>query len=226
MTAIMRRTVRGSAATLGALAVVAGTAACGGLIPGGDEEGEAPPPASEEQPEEDAGSEDEGATEDEGAAEDGDAAESDPGSAEDEPADTEDPGAAEGEGDDAAAGGEDAAGEPLAEGDLTAVGDRYYEFLEAAAGGDGAAACGLITNPNTGQPLEGGTLDACAQGFENKAESQGIDPSIMDSLDRSMVEGVDNGDGTAGVTMMGQDAGVTFVKADDDTWYIDGGEFL
>ncbi|MDN5599142.1 MAG: hypothetical protein L0G52_01240 [Brachybacterium sp.] len=40
MTSSMRRTVRGAAAGMGALAIIAGTAACGDLLGGGDEEGD------------------------------------------------------------------------------------------------------------------------------------------------------------------------------------------
>ncbi|MGO1505890.1 MAG: hypothetical protein ACTH0H_08340, partial [Brachybacterium sp.] len=53
MTSIMRRTVRGAAAGLGALAIVAGTAACGGLL-GGDAE-EDSPSVEEQDPAQDEG---------------------------------------------------------------------------------------------------------------------------------------------------------------------------
>lgn len=191
MTSIMRRTVRGTAATLGALAIVAGAAACGGL-PGGDEE------------------KDDSTTVEEGSSEDGPDSEDDASEAD---------GTAAEEGQDAEAGS-------LSEDDLTAVGDRFYEFLEAAAEADGDAACALVMNPATDAPLGDAERGACAQGFEERAEAQGIDPAIFDVIDRSMIEGVDNGDGTAGITMLGEDGGFTFVEADDGQWYIDGNDFL
>ena len=71
MTSIMRRTVRGAAAGLGALAIVAGTAACGGLL-GGDAE-EDSPSVEEQDPAQDEG--------EDGADEEADPAETEEGSA-------------------------------------------------------------------------------------------------------------------------------------------------
>lgn len=227
MTSIMRRTVRGTAAGLGALAIVAGTAACGGLIDevtggdGGDD------PTVEEQDPADEGtdedaegtdteSDDSGATEDGTDTEDADDDADDAGDAED----SEDAGDAADTGDESASGGE------LSEEDLSAVSDRYYEFLQATVEGDGEAGCGLLLNPYTDAPLEGGALEACAEGFSSAAKEEGMDESLLDMIDPSMIEGVDNGDGTAGVTMMGQDGGVVFVKGDDGKWYIDGSDFV
>ena len=118
MTSIMRRTVRGAAAGLGALAIVAGTAACGGLL-GGDAE-EDSPSVEEQDPAQDEG--DDGADE-----------EADPGE------DTE-------AGDDAETGddadNDDAGGaETLGEEDLTKAGDRFYAFFEAIGNEDPEAAC-------------------------------------------------------------------------------------
>ncbi|MGO1227468.1 MULTISPECIES: hypothetical protein [unclassified Brachybacterium] len=216
MTSIMRRTVRGTAAGLGALAIIVGAAACGG----GDAE-TTDPAVSEEEPAEEEGE----------PAEEADPAETEEDGGEastDEGTDSEGDEAAAGEGDDAAAGeGDDAtAGEALSEEDLTAVGDRYFEFLQAAAQSDGTAACALILNPLTDEPLEGTVLEQCAIGFEGEAGAEGVDPSMFDALDRSMFEGVDNGDGTAGVSVMGQDGGMTFLKADDGQWYIDGSDYI
>ena len=228
MTAIMRRTVRGTAATLGALAIVAGAAACGGLT-GGDEETDDSTTVEEGSSEDGPDSEDDAseadgtaAEEGEGAAEEGaEAAEEAESAAEEEAED-----ASDADGDTSAEEGEDAEAGSLSEDDLTAVGDRFYEFLEAAAQADGDAACALVMNPATDAPLGDAERGACAQGFEERAEEQGVDPAIFDVIDRSMIEGVDNGDGTAGITMLGKDGGFTFVEADDGQWYIDGNDFL
>lgn len=228
MTSIMRRTVRGTAATLGALAIVAGAAACGGL-PGGDEEKDDSTTVEEGSSEDGPDSEDDAseadgtaAEEGEGAAEEGaEAAEEAESAAEEEAED-----ASDADGDTSAEEGEDAEAGSLSEDDLTAVGDRFYEFLEAAAQADGDAACALVMNPATDAPLGDAERGACAQGFEERAEEQGVDPAIFDVIDRSMIEGVDNGDGTAGITMLGKDGGFTFVEADDGQWYIDGNDFL
>lgn len=69
MTSTMRRTVRGTASALGALAIIAGASACGSLLGGGDE-GEKS--TSEEQPAEGEGSDEETTTD--SAAEGDDAA--------------------------------------------------------------------------------------------------------------------------------------------------------
>lgn len=228
MTSIMRRTVRGTAATLGALAIVAGAAACGGLT-GGDEEKDDSTTVEEGSSEDGPDSEDDAseadgtaAEEGEGAAEEGaEAAEEAESAAEEEAED-----ASDADGDTSAEEGEDAEAGSLSEDDLTAVGDRFYEFLEAAAQADGDAACALVMNPATDAPLGDAERGACAQGFEERAEEQGVDPAIFDVIDRSMIEGVENGDGTAGITMLGKDGGFTFVEADDGQWYIDGNDFL
>lgn len=200
MTSIMRRTVRGTAAGLGALAIIVGAAACGG---GETETTE--PAASEEKP-----------AEDEGEPAEADPAEEDGGEA------STDEGEGDASADEEGADEGDAAGEPLSEEDLTAAGDRFFEFLQAAAGADGETACSLITNPLTDQPLEGKDRDACVTSFSESTGQAGVDPAMADMMERSMIEAVDNGDGTAGITLMGTDAGLSVLKADDGQWYVDG----
>lgn len=220
MTAIMRRTVRASAATLGALAIVTGTAACGGLL-GGDEESDGDTTTTEEESTSDAEEEADDDMAEQGSESGDDTASEEDGADED---------SSDAEGMDEDSSGDDAddaaSGEPLSEDDLTAVGDRFYEFLEAAANTDGEAACSLVSHPTTGEPLSGPELAGCIEGFESEAGEQPIDPSMMDALDRSMIEGVDNGDGTAGVELLGEDGGVVFIKGEDGQWYIDGSQFL
>src|SRR5699024_1033230 len=168
---IMRRTVRGTAAGLGALAIVAGTAACGGILGGEDEAG-----AGTEETQQEGGSsgtegEDTGAEEDAGESSDSADTEESADSETSEDAETSE--GAEDAADDAAGASEEAgdgAAEALSEDDLTAVGDTYYEFLEAAAASDGEAACSLITNPDTDEPLKSGEVKLCAEGFEGGAE--------------------------------------------------------
>lgn len=205
MNSIMRRTVRGAATGLGALALIAGASACGAIgdLVGGGDEGDDP---SAEQPAEDEGSESE-----DGASE----------GADEESAGGEDADAEESEGDDAAGG--DAEAGPLSEEDLTASGDRALEFVKAAAAGDAATACSLALDPTTGSGMSGGSLDACVSGFEETAGEEGteLDPSIADAIDRSMIETTDNGDGTAAVSMMGSEAGISMIQGDDGQWYVD-----
>lgn len=243
MTSTMRRTVRGTAAGMGALAIIAGTAACGDLLGGGDDEGDGGTGTEETQ--EESGESEEGESEESaddsaeseetGSGDEADADDEAEGageSAEEEAEDgvedaddsTDDAGAEEGDSEES--GDDTASGEALSEEDLTAVGDLYEVFLQALGENDGEAACALITNPMNGEPLEGTMLSECAEGFEDEGQSAGVDPELLDSLDRSMIEGVDNGDGTASATLMGTDVGFTFVKADDGEWYIDGSQFV
>ena len=213
MNAIMRKSVRGSAAGLGALAIIVGASACGTIsdLAGGGDGGDDP---AAEEPAEDEGAEGEGA-EEEGAEGEGAGAEED-GAAEDAGGESSDGGAAGEE----TEGGEAGA---LSGEDLTAAGDQGLAFLKAAASGDGEGACAVVLDPTTGNGMSGSTLEACAAGFEGKAEEEGatFDPSAAEALDRSMIEATDNGDGTAGLTMMGTDAGVTMVKGEDGKWYVD-----
>lgn len=213
MNAIMRKSVRGSAAGLGALAIIVGASACGTIsdLAGGGDGGDDP---AAEEPAEDEGAEGERA-EEEGAEGEGAGAEED-GVAEDAGGESSDGGAAGEE----TEGGEAGA---LSEEDLTAAGDQGLAFLKAAASGDGEGACAVVLDPTTGNGMSGSTLEACAAGFEGKAEEEGatFDPSAAEALDRSMIEATDNGDGTAGLTMMGTDAGVTMVKGEDGKWYVD-----
>lgn len=208
MNSIMRKTVRGTATGLGALALIAGASACGAIgdLTGGGEGGD-DPSAEQPAPEGEAseGGESEGSdTESEGS--------------EDEGAEgSESEGA---EGDDAAGGSE---GEPVAEEDLTTAGDRAFEFVKAAASGDAEGACALALDPTTGSGMSGSNLESCVAGFEKSAEEAGteFDPSVADALDRSMVETSDNGDGTAAVSLGGVDAGFAMVQGDDGKWYVD-----
>ena len=223
MNSIMRKTVRGTATGLGALALIAGASACGAIgdLAGGGEGGDDP---SAEQPaeegEESEGGESEGG-ESEGSESEGEDAEGAEGS-ESEGSEGESEST---EGDDAAGGSE---GEPVSEEDLTTAGDRAFEFVKAAASGDAEGACALALDPTTGSGMSGSSAESCVAGYEESAEEEGtaFDPSIADALDRSMVETSDNGDGTVAVSFMGEDAGISMVQGDDGKWYVNSAELI
>ncbi|GAP77277.1 MULTISPECIES: hypothetical protein [Brachybacterium] len=213
MNSIMRKTVRGTATGLGALALIAGASACGAIgdLAGGGEGGDDP---SAEQPAEEGGESEGG--ESEGAGSEGaEGSESEGSEGESEST----------EGDDAAGGSE---GEPVSEEDLTAAGDRAFEFVKAAASGDAEGTCALALDPTTGSGMSGSSAESCVAGYEESAEEEGtaFDPSIADALDRSMVETSDNGDGTVAVSFMGEDAGISMVQGDDGKWYVNSAELI
>ncbi|OFT58046.1 hypothetical protein HMPREF3159_08065 [Brachybacterium sp. HMSC06H03] len=221
MNSIMRRTVRGTATGLGALALIAGASACGAIgdLTGGAEGGDDP---TAEQPapegEESEGGESEGSdTESEGSESEGAEVSESEGA---EGADTESEDAEGSEGEDAAGGSD---GEPVSEEELTAAGDQAFEFVKAAATGEAETACSLAMDPTTGSGMSGSSLESCVAGFEESAEEAGteFDPSVADALDRSMVETSDNGDGTAAVSLGGMDAGFAMVQGEDGKWYVD-----
>lgn len=206
MTSIMRRTVRGTAAGLGALAIVAGTAACGGLLEGDD--GGDGPAAEQEDPAE-------------GEGEDGADEEADPAETQQDEAEAEADADGTGEtGDDSegdSAEGDDAAAE-LTEDDLTAAGDRFYAFLEAMGEGDPDTACSLVIDHETGEPAAGAGLEKCKQSYEEMLGDD-FDPSIMSAVEREMIEASDNGDGRAEILALGESTGM-FMENVSGEWYI------
>ncbi|MGO2819167.1 MAG: hypothetical protein ACTIA5_00070 [Brachybacterium tyrofermentans] len=80
----------------------------------------------------------------------------------------------------------------------------------------------MIYDPSTkGAPSEE-FLTGCAPGLEAGFEQQGLElqPGMFDAIDASMIELADNGDGTAAVSMAGQEMGMNVIKADDGEFYI------
>ncbi|MGP9536887.1 hypothetical protein ACT3SP_02695 [Brachybacterium sp. AOP43-C2-M15] len=230
MTTIMRRTVRGASAGLGALAIIAGTAACGGLLDG--DEGQGGDDPAVEEPADD-GAEENGAgddgTENDGAEDDGAAGESDTDTDDTDSdgtdsVDTDSDGTEEGDEGAAAGGDDDAAGGSLSEDDLTAAGDRFMEFFEAIGEEDAEGACELLIDPDTGAPAEGSGLERCAAEFE-KGLGEDFDPSLVSVIDRAMIDAVDNGDGTAGITLMDEPSDMTMALVDGEWYLVVEGDF-
>lgn len=218
MNSIMRRTVRGTATGLGALALIAGASACGAIgdLTGGGEGGDDPSaeqPADEEDGGESEGGEPEGA-ESEGSAEDGESSEGD-GASTDESEDAEGDDA----GGDTSEGGDEAAG-PISEEELTTAGDRFYAFFEAIGAQDPEGACRLVIDYDTGEPAEGDGLQTCVDSFDEEFGGD-FDPSAVDAIERSMIGAEDNGDGRASITMLDEPADMYMKKADDGQWYIE-----
>lgn len=208
MNSIMRRTVRGTATGLGALALIAGASACGAIgdLTGGGEGGDDP---SAEQP-----ADEEDGAESEGSAEDGESSEGD-GASTDESEDAEGDDA----GGDTSEGGDEAAG-PISEEELTTAGDRFYAFFEAIGAQDPEGACRLVIDYDTGEPAESEGLQTCVDSFDEEFGGD-FDPSAVDAIERSMIGAEDNGDGRASITMLDEPADMYMKKADDGQWYIE-----
>lgn len=198
MNSIMRRTVRGTATGLGALALIAGASACGAIgdLTGGGEGGDDP---SAEQP----------ADEEDGESSEGDGASTD----ESEDAEGDDAGG------DTSEGGDEAAG-PISEEELTTAGDRFYAFFEAIGAQDPEGACRLVIDYDTGEPAESDGLQTCVDSFDEEFGGD-FDPSAVDAIERSMIGAEDNGDGRASITMLDEPADMYMKKADDGQWYIE-----
>lgn len=216
MTSTMRRTVRGTAAGLGALAIITGASACGSLLGGGDG-GDGEKTTTEEQPAEGDGSDK--------ATEEATTAEEEASGAAEGVASAEESAAAEGETSaeeattDAAAEGDDAAaGEALSDEDITAASERFVDFIHVLDDGDPVAACAFVVNPATGEPMTGDEATACGDGLAPSME--GLEPGSMDVIDASMIEATDNGDGTVGITMGGTDFPYSMTKGSDGEWYV------
>lgn len=210
MNTIMRRSVRGAAIGLGALALVLGASACGGTddVAGGDEGGNEP---AAEEPAEGQGGEDaegadaevEGAEEESAEEESAESAPSEEGDAAEESAEDE---------------GADTAEEPLAQSDLDAATDRFMELVTHLDDGDSEAVCSFFIDPTTGEPLEGETLTECAE--LGGAELQGLESNALDAVEESGLDVIDNGDGTVSVSMDGREFPMPLVEADDGEWYL------
>ena len=211
MTTIMRRTLRGAATGLGALAIVAGASSCGSLLGGGDDGSE--DPAGEEQPagegEDGAGAEDEGADaaagEGDDAASDGDDAATDQGGED---------AATDGGGDDAASGTE------VTEEDLGAAKQQVLTFFEALGDHDAEAACSVMLDPSTGEPASGDGLAACVEELDASGQMEQFSPEVVDMITEDVLEAEGNDDGSITISAAGTELGME--KADDGTWYIAG----
>jgi hypothetical protein len=209
MNSIMRRTVRGAATGLGALALITGASACG-MLGGGDEGGEEP---SVEQPAEDDGADDGAEGEESEGSEDAESSED--GESEGEDATTEDESDASGTDEDAA--GDEAAG-PVDQAGLDAASQRFVDFIQVMDDGDGEAACAFFIDPTTDEPVAGETLTQCGEMIAPQMEA--FEPGSMDIVDVSMVEATDNGDGTVGISLGGSEFPYSMSQGEDGEWYM------
>ncbi|MCS6710724.1 hypothetical protein JSY14_01310 [Brachybacterium sp. EF45031] len=111
--------------------------------------------------------------------------------------------------------------EPLSDQDLEAAKTRLLEFLQTADDGEWEQACQMMMTPE-GRTLSDAELAGCAAGAKAEVGSD-LQPGTFDSLDTSMMDAEDNGDGTATVSVGGQEFPVKLRKGPDGQMYLDSG---
>lgn len=118
-------------------------------------------------------------------------------------------------------GGGEAAGSPFSDEQLEAASQRFVEGLQLLDDQDWDAACALVLDPTTGTAPEGERLQECADGVEPALASYSelLVPGRFDVIDTSMVEAVDNGDGTVSLSLLGEPLDIPMVQGDDQEWY-------
>ena len=118
-------------------------------------------------------------------------------------------------------GGGQAAGSPFSDEQLEAASQRFVEGLQLLDDQDWDAACALVLDPTTRTAPEGERLQECADGVEPALASYSelLVPGRFDVIDTSMVEAVDNGDGTVSLSLLGEPLDIPMVQGDDQEWY-------
>lgn len=224
MNAILRKSVRSSAALAGTLALALSLAACGG---GGstDDAADKPAETQEETTEpSDAGGEDE--ADSASADEIGDAVEDEGDDVSDDSADDDSDDAVEGDDSAADDGNDSDESDDAKGGDLDAATQKEVEkqvfvMFDAFADNDAKAVCGMIMDPTTGKAATGAGLDACAEGIDQSGQMDSITKDQVKLLKKhsEVFEYTADGDDvTVSVPDTGQE--LTFTQGDDGKWYM------
>ena len=118
-------------------------------------------------------------------------------------------------------GGGETAGSPFSDEQLEAASQRFVEGLQLLDDQDWDAACALVLDPATHAAPEGERLQDCVDGVEPAlaSSSELLVPGRFDVIDTSMVEAVDNGDGTVSLSLLGEPLDIPMVQGDDQEWY-------
>ncbi|WP_151904713.1 hypothetical protein [Brachybacterium ginsengisoli] len=111
---------------------------------------------------------------------------------------------------------------PFSRDELDAASARFVDILQVLDDGDWEAACGMVLDPTTGAAPEGDRLQECVDGVESElgGRSDLVDPGAFDSMDASMVEAEDTGDGTVALSVLGNDLDIPMAPGDDGRWYL------
>ena len=137
----------------------------------------------------------------------------------------------EGDGEDSTAPGparpedprSDGGGEsPFDQEELDAASQRFVDLLQVIDDQDWEAACGMVLDPRTGTAPEGARLEECADRVESvfAERTEPLAPGAFDALDATMVEAVDEGDGTVSLSVLGDVLDIPMVQGRDGLWYL------
>lgn len=206
MNAVMRRVVRRTSLGLGALALAAGAAACGG--DNGEQQAPEQDPAIQEPAAQDEGDLEPSDGDGQQSAKEGEGAEAPDASDGDEGGENDE----DDEGEESGSSTEEVTTEQI-----DAATQRWVEFMQAVVDGDGEMACQYMINPETGET--GDEDPECAQAFEEEVMSQ-VDGDAYGEFDASLVAAEDNGDGTVTIMLEGRPFPMVMTPGDDGAWYL------
>jgi len=111
---------------------------------------------------------------------------------------------------------------PFSDEELDAASERFADLLQVIDDQDWDAACGVVLDPTTGTAPEGERLRECADGAESAIgeHAEQLEPGAFDTIDASMVEARDNGDGTVSLSVLGEELDVPMAPREDGRWYL------
>lgn len=115
----------------------------------------------------------------------------------------------------------DETAEPFSEDELERAAERFVEALALLEDRDWAGTCAMVLDPSTGKAPEGERLSDCVEDVRPAVSgyADGLEPGALDAIEPSMVEAVDEGDGSVSLSIMDQPVDVPMVPGDDGRWY-------
>lgn len=115
----------------------------------------------------------------------------------------------------------DETAEPFSEDELERAAERFVEALALLEDRGWAGTCTMVLDPSTGTALEGERLSDCVEEVEPAASAyaEDLEPGAFDAIDPSMVEVVDEGDGTVALSILDQPVEVPMRQGEDGRWY-------
>lgn len=110
---------------------------------------------------------------------------------------------------------------PFSEDELELASARLLEALELLEDRDWEGTCAMVLDPSTGTAPEGERLSECVERVEPAVSAyvDGLEPGAFEAIEPSMVQAVDEGDGSVSLSIMDQAVAVPMVPGEDDRWY-------